>query len=215
MTPLLTLQRRLACTTAAAALAIVLGACASSPAPRFHSLLAAQPAGEVRMAPAFGVELGPVGVPPAVDQPQWVLRFADDSLRVLERERWVAPLRDEYRSALLQAWARRFGGLDVRAGAAPGALPVWRVRVEVTRMESVVGREAWIEAAWSLAPAARGGEPLSCTSTLREPAPGDVLDLAAAHRRAAQQLADQIGTVLAARSRGQAAGCPAPVSRGT
>jgi uncharacterized protein len=190
------------------AVCAALAACSSTPTPRFHSLLGAQPASEAA-APAFAVDLGPVGVPASVDQPQWVLRFPDDSLRVLEQERWVAPLRDEFRSALLHRWVQRWGGVDARTMVGTATLPVWRVRVDVTRMESAVGRESWLEATWSLTPAARGGEAIACTSIVRESSSGDALDLAAAHRRAVVRLADEIGAVLAMRAKGQAAGCQA------
>ncbi len=198
---------------AACVLWIGLAGCSSTPTPRFHSLLSAQPmANAAQPSPAFVVELGPVGIPPSLDQPQWVLRLGDDSLRVLEQERWVAPLRDELHAALLQRLSARWGGVDARMALAT-TLPGWRVRVDVQRLESLAGREVWLAASWSLAPLPSrapnptSATPLACATTVHEPATGDVLMLAAAHRRTVARLADQIGERLHALSQGGTAQC--------
>lgn len=165
-------------------------ACASTEPARFHSLVAlpsaaapATPAGTT----AWVVDLGPVSVPAAVDQPQWVVRLPDGSLRVLEQERWVAPLREEMRSALLDALRQRTGAIDARTVPAPAAGPV-RVRVDVQRFETLAGEGAWLEAGWTVAPAG-----FACRVSLREAAANDPLSLAEAHRRAVTALAERIG----------------------
>ncbi len=187
-------------------LAAVLAGCSSTPAPRFHSLLATQPerAEAVSSAP-LPVDLGPVAVPPAVDQQQWVVRLPDDSLRILEQEQWVAPLRDELRAALFDRLARRFGAVDARTAPAPEFI---RVKVDVQRFESMAAREVWIEAVWTATPTARGSTPLVCRSSVREPVQGDLAALAAAHRRAVNALADLIGQRLLALASGAGARCP-------
>jgi hypothetical protein len=91
----------------------------------------------------------PIRIPVAVDQPQWLLRLPDDTLTLLEQERWASPLRDEFRHALIDSLSNRYGALDVRSGGS-GAV-VWRVYVGVTRFESQTG-EAWLESTWSLGP---------------------------------------------------------------
>jgi len=189
----------------AAALAV---GCASQPPVRFHSLLpaVAAPASAASHATPLVVELGPVAVPAAVDQPQWVLRAGDDSLRVMEGERWIAPLRDELRAAVMARLAQRFDAVDARTR--PGAATGWRLRIEVQRFESLVGREAWIEAAWSASSVATPQRVLACTSRVHEAALGDLTALAAAHRLAVQRLADQIGERLQAMQRNEKASCP-------
>jgi len=194
---------------AVAAVAAALAGCASQPPVRFHSLLPAVSA--ATSAPAAGtplvVELGPVTVPAAVDQPQWVLRAGDDSLRVLEGERWVAPLRDELRAAVMARLAERFNAVDARTQ--PGPASGWRLRIEVQRFESMLGREAWLEAAWSATSVATPVRTVACTSRLHEPAGPDVPSIAAAHRRAVQRLADLIGERLQAMERQAPAVSPA------
>ena len=181
---------------ALAALLVSAAGCSSTPPTRFHSLLAGTGT-SATPAPARYVDLGPVGVPASVDQPQWVVRLGDDSLRMLEHERWVAPLRDEVRAALLDGLRQRSGAADARSVTTPPG-EVSRVRVDLQRFESIAGRGTWLEARWTVAP----GD-LACSVSLREAADSDPLALAAAHRRAVNTLADRIGASLAGRA------CPA------
>ena len=182
--------------TALASALIGLAGCSSAPPTRFHSLLDGQPA-PATTATARHVDLAPVSVPAAVDQPQWVVRLPDGSLRMLELERWVAPLRDELRAALLDGLRARSGVADARSVPTP-VDGVARVRVDVLRFETVAGRGAGLEARWTVTP----GD-LSCTTSLREAADTDPLALAAAHRRAVAALADRIGVSITSRA------CPA------
>lgn len=184
----------------------VLAGCSSTPAPRFHSLLSAQPvAVEAVSTVPLPLDIGLVHVPPAVDQQQWVVRLPDDSLRILEQEQWVAPLRDELRVALFDRLAKRYGAVDVRS--APTAEFV-RLKVDVQRFESMAAREVWIEAVWTATATPRGGTPLVCRSSVREPVNGDAQALAAAHRRAVHTLADLIGQRLLAMYNGAGVRCP-------
>jgi uncharacterized lipoprotein YmbA len=137
------------------------------------------------------------------------VRQPDDSLLLLEQERWAAPLRDELRGAVVERLASRWSAVDVRGVAAPAPL-VWRVRIDVQRFESIPGREARLEATWSVSPLSsqRDLPTLVCRSTFAEAvAQADVPALAAAHRRAAARLADAIGERLAPLQRGELPGC--------
>lgn len=194
----------LATTTLACA---ALAGCSSTPAPRFHSLLSAQaaPAEAVSSVP-MPLDLAPVSVPAAVDQQQWVVRLPDDSLRILEQEQWVAPLRDELRGAIFERLARRYGAVDVRT--VPASEPV-RLKVDVQRFESIATREVWVEAVWTAkATTPNAGAALSCRSSIREPLQGDLPAITAAHRRAVQRLADEIGARLLALYNGAGVRCP-------
>lgn len=180
--------------------------CSSTPAPRFHSLLSTQGAAESVSSVPLPIDLGPVTVPAAVDQQQWVVRLPDDSLRILEQEQWVAPLRDELRSAVFERLAQRYGAVDVRAAPAAEYL---QVRIDVKRFESIAAREVWLDALWSVhTSASTQTPPLVCRSSVREPAQGDVPALAAAHRRAVQRLADELGQRLLAMYNNAELRCP-------
>ena len=201
----------------ALALALALGACASDPPTRFHSLLPGQAprspvpaAGASPGGPAtpVSIALAPLRVPVQVDQPQWLVRLPDDSLQLLEQDRWAAPLRDELHAALLEALALRWNATDSRTPGG-GPAPGWRIVVDVTRFESMLGREARLEARWSIAATAAGAPMLACHSVLREAADTPIA-IAQAHRRAVVRLADAIGVPLQALAKGLVARC-APV----
>ena len=189
----------------ALAMAFVAG-CASTPATRYHSLLSTD-AASARDAglPPLPVHLAAVRVPASVDQQQWVVRLGDDSLRVLEGEQWVSPLRDELHAALFERLAQRYAAVDARS--VPGQ-PALRVTVEVQRFESIAGKEVWLDSLWSAQADGAKTVALLCRSSLREPAAGELPALAAAHRRAVVRLADQIGSQLLALANGAGTRCP-------
>jgi uncharacterized lipoprotein YmbA len=133
------------------------------------------------------VDVLPVHVPAQVDHAQWVVRQSDETLLMLEQDRWAAPLPDEVRGAVIERLAARWSALDVRAVGLPAAA-VWRVRIDVQRFESIPGREARLEAAWSLSLPASAAPPreasalcvAACWSSRRH---GGIDALAAGHRR--------------------------------
>jgi len=190
-------------------LALACGACAAPPAIHFHSLVGpTHPAPKEGLAPTGGpaIFLDPIRIPVAVDQPQWLLRMPDDTLTLLEQERWASPLRDEFRYALLDILTHRYGAVDVRA-VASGA-PTWRIHVAITRFESQLG-EAWLESTWSLAPRSAETPALRCRSSFRESASGGTAALAQAQRRTVAKLGDAIGDQMLALHRGEPGRCPA------
>ena len=195
----------------------VLAACASAPPVRFHSLLPVDaPERDASAGAGFVVTLGPVAVPSQVDQPQWLLRAADGSLALLEQERWASPLRSELRAALLDRWVSRWGATEAlpapAAGAASAVAPTastgWRVLVDVTRFESLPGREARLEGRWSVRSSTPGASALSCRFVTRESVGDGMLALADGHRRAVNRLADEMARPLSALQRGESPACP-------
>ena len=185
---------------------LVLASCSSVAPPRFHTLL---PSGRAVSTPATGAgpawQMPPVTIPAQVDQPQFVVRRADDTLAVLEQERWIAPLQDEIRAALVEH-------LTVRVGS-PGARPAqgrkdWRVAVDVSRFDSAPGRASLV-VEWALL--AGAGEPgaLRCRSRFEQPVEAGMAALAAGHRQNLERLGAVIALGLTALDAGQVAGCPA------
>src|SRR6476620_9662208 len=83
---------------------LALVACGTPAPPHFHSLMPTEIAARSGAPAASGVvvRLEPIRVPAQVDQPQWLVQLGDDSMAVLEQERWASPLRDELREALLE-----------------------------------------------------------------------------------------------------------------
>jgi len=196
---------------AVAAAALALGSCSTPPAPRFYSLMpgevAPRAAQGAESAGALPIVLEPVRMPTQVDQPQWLVRLPDDTVAVLEQERWASPLQDEFRAALLEQLIVGHGAIDARTQPSPGPAP-WRITVDVRRFDSAPGVEARIEGSWLIQ--GGGGRAASrCEWLLREPAPGPMAGLAVAHRRAIARLADAISAVLARLARGETPACPA------
>lgn len=190
---------------AIAAAAILLGACATASAPRFHSLAPAPVTPAAKAAPASGLawEVVPISVPPGVDQPQWVVRGVDGSLVVLEQERWIAPLGDELRAAVSAQLVQMLGA---PAASAP---TVWRVRIDVLRFESAPGREARVDAVWSLASdAAPSAVAVRCRGEyVQSLATDGYLAIASAQQKNVALLGGSIAAALGALGAGRPATC--------
>jgi len=219
---------RLFAAVQALACALAVAACASMPPTHLYTLVGADPPPLRADAPRSGgptVQLDPVKVPPQVEQPQWLVRQPDDTLVLLEQERWVTALPDELHQALLEILTARFGAVDART---PGAGPArWRIRVDLSRFESKPG-ESRIDGTWALvrasaraaasaaptatAPAGPAGGPggevvARCAIAQREAAGPGMAALAEAHRRNVARLGETLGEALLAAARGQAVDC--------
>jgi len=187
--------------------ALALAGCSSATSPRFHSLTptAATPTtGKITPAGGLSWEVLPVTVPPGVDQPQWVVRSLDGSLVVLEQERWIGPLAEEIRAAVTTQLTQALGPPSTTVATA------WRVRIDVLRFETAPGREARIEAVWSLLSGSGGAAAaLRCHGSFVESASVEgYLALAAGHRRAVTQLGSAIAAGLKAAAAGRSVDCP-------
>lgn len=180
--------------------AVLLASCSSAPTVRYHSLMPA--AGAAPAASGLNWVIDAVTIPAQVDQPQWLVRMSDDSLRLLEQERWAAPLADELRGALSESVARRIGApAAVRSAAAKG----WRVRVDVQRLELAPARHAALVVDWSVG---SGGSPdLRCRDVQQRSVGAGFDALAAAQRDAVAALGERIAAAIAALERGGGA-CP-------
>ena len=196
------------CTRPAWLAALVLAACSSAAPPRLHTLMPAVAGMRAAAAGASPVAavLEPVRIPAQVDQPQWLVRLPDDTLTLLEHERWASSLRDELRQSLQEALITRWGMTDARPSA--GAAGPVRIAVDVRRFDSVVGLEARLEGSWTLSGGGPRAATVRCDGFFRESAGTDMNALAAAHRRAAARLADGIGESLTRLARGEPVVCP-------
>ena len=176
---------------------LLLSACASAPThfytllppPQDHALVAKastpQPASPTSTPADFAIDVEPVGVPSEVDQAAWLVRTGPGQVAVLDNERWAAPLGDELRSAFSDALTRELGARDVRGAANPGSGPMYRIRVDVRRFESVPGHYALIKADWSVTGQV-GEKPattLSCSSNASQPVGPGFAALAVGHQR--------------------------------
>ncbi|CAN5539515.1 PqiC family protein [soil metagenome] len=202
--------RRAASAMLVLATAALVAAC-STPAPtRFHSLL--MPPTSVDTPPAdpqatqdagpLLYEFTPISIPSQVDQPQFVVRNPDDTLYVLEQERWIAPLADELHSSLSERLGRRFKAQEARQQFV-GQRASQRLQIDVLRFESLPGREVRIEASWSVRTLAETTIGVSCRSEIRQSVGPGYEAIAAGHRAALILLADEIGPVMQGLAKGQ------------
>jgi uncharacterized lipoprotein YmbA len=186
-------------------LALVAG-CGSAQPPRYHTLMPAPSSTARPPAPAGSLawEVLPVAVPAGVDQPQWVVRTVDGSLAVLEQERWIGPLGEEIRAAVADRLTQEVGA----PAAAAESRKRWRIRIDVQRFDSAPGREARLEATWTLSSDADAAAALRCRGEFVQAlAAGGYLALATGHRQAVTAMADAIGGELKTLNAGQTATC--------
>ena len=188
-----------------AVLALLAG-CGSAQPPRYHTLMPAAASTVRPPAPAglLAWEVLPVTIPPGVDQPQWVVRTVEGSLAVLEQERWIAPLGEEIRAAVADRLTQEVGTPAVSAESRKR----WRIRIDVHRFESAPGREARLEATWTLSSDADAAAALRCRGDFVQAlSAGGYLALATGHQQAVARLADAIGGELKALNAAQTATC--------
>jgi uncharacterized lipoprotein YmbA len=159
-----------------AVLFVVLAGCASSPAPRWHSLVEAPAAAAAAASasPAAGgasLVIERITLPDEADRAPLVLQGSGGQRRVLDGERWAEPLDAQLGRSLALALARRAPSLVI-AGAPSGVLtrPDWRLRLEVQRFELRPGDGALLRAVWVLRPGA--GPAASAPAASTPAAPG-------------------------------------------
>ena len=139
-------------------------------------------------------------VPAVVDRPQFVLNQADNSVALLEQQRWAAPLKEQISSVLAVDLSRRLGDALVTAWPqTPPASTTFTVNVGVQRFESRMDQGATLEAVWQVLDA-RGVPVQSGRIAQQEAIQGSgYAALAAAHERAVGKLADDIAAAIALR----------------
>jgi uncharacterized lipoprotein YmbA len=129
----------------------VLCACAASRPDRFY-VLSVQPPGslDARTMPATEVSLKVV-LPSMVDRGEMIIQTSADGVRVLEHERWAAPITDMVTQTLARDLERRRADLLVSgAGASRAPGPPVKISVEVLQLTVRQGDAASIEAHWRI-----------------------------------------------------------------
>lgn len=184
----------------ATASAIALSACVSSPPSRFYTLAPSARAGVVSSIsnPAALIDVQSVGVPAQVARNQLVVRVSDTRIEVLEDERWASPLSDEIRTALSITATQQLGGPNTHLPEDKGAVPVYRVAVDVQRFESWPGSRVVVDAIWSIRSPGEAGAKLTCRSTVVEPVAAGYDALVDGHRRALTTIARQLAATVRA-----------------
>ncbi len=201
------MMSRLVSSALVASLVLVLAACSSAPI-RFYTLVPPPTAQRAASAP-YAIAVLPVTIPAQVDRPELVVREGDSRVALLEGQRWIAPLGDEIRSALSADLTRALGAEDVYGVGNPKGVPVYRVKVDIRRFESVPAQYTMLVATWTVSGAGGNGRVAPCTVRLKEPVGQGYAALAEGHQRGLRALAARIAQAIGAAAQGHAAGCHA------
>lgn len=187
--------------TAAAVLGLAaLAACSSAPV-QYYTLASPAPA-EAAAAPRapFLIEVLPVGMPEMLDRSQLVVRQGDAGVAVLDRQRWASPLSDELQAALSAQLASQLGAPDTAGLPRQPGAAVWRIKVEVRRLDAWPGRQLLLDSDWAANLSSDTPTRLTCSSRIALDAPADPAGLAEAHQAAVRQLAQQIAAAVRGRA---------------
>lgn len=193
----------------AACLGLMLAACSSVPI-HFHTLVppaSDTPAGTAADA-SYRIAVLPVTIPAQVDQPQLVVRQGQGSVALLEGQQWIAPLGDEIRTVVADELTRRLGAQDIYGIATSEGKPVYRIKLDIQRFESVPSQYTMLSAAWSVQPADGKGTTLQCNSTIRESVEPGYDALVVGHQQGLQALADKMAVAVRRLASGNDAHCP-------
>ena len=199
---------RSALAISAAALALALAGCASTPPEHFYSLSNGMGVAQKADTPSAGyyIEVPAVTVPQQVARNQMVVTTGAGSIDLLEYERWASPPAAEIGQALSLAISGELGTIDVFRTPSPDGTPVYRISTNVQRFESAPGKYALIDAVWSVR-LVGGTKVLTCRSVANEDVgPGNDA-LVAGHRRAVVRIGADISKAVRALAAGGNAGC--------
>ncbi|WGS45527.1 PqiC family protein [Burkholderia sp. JSH-S8] len=182
---------------AVALMAGLLGGCGSSPTARFYTLSPDATLTGDGVAMPVQVVISPVTVPELVDRPQIVTRVAGNQVSLDEFARWAEPLKTDIARVIAADVGQLLGAARVSVfDAGPGAVPAWRVRVDVMRFESAPGDAVTIEALWAVRPPGKVAA-ITGRSVAREVVHGQGYDaLIAAHDRALAAVSRDIASAI-------------------
>jgi uncharacterized lipoprotein YmbA len=176
--------------------AAVAAGCSTSPS-RFYSLASTATA-DGTPPTAVTVMVGPVTIPAAVDQPEFVVQVAANRVEVNEFNRWVSPLNDSIARAVAGDLVVLLGTPEVANSQLANFVPDYRVTIDVQRFESIQGQAAVVEAVWAVRKTA-SGQIRSGRTVAREPVQGQGFDaLAAAHSQAIAKMSGDIAAAIRA-----------------
>ncbi|HPL32701.1 MAG TPA: PqiC family protein [Smithellaceae bacterium] len=178
------------------ALTALLAGCASAPATRFYTL---NPSAGPAAGPQAGYSLsvGPVWIPAAVDRPQIVLQTGSNQVFISEFDRWAAPLKESIPRVLAENLSLKLGVRDVSVFPRSGQTDAsCRITIDILRFDSLAGREAVVEARWTVR-STKDGKTESGRAKIAEAVRADgYAELAAAHSRALEQLSGRVAQTL-------------------
>jgi uncharacterized lipoprotein YmbA len=175
----------------------VLGGCGSSPIARFYTLNPDATLTSAGNAVPLHVVVSPVTIPDLVDRPQIVARVAGNQVSLDEFDRWGEPLKGDIARVIAADLGTLLGSERVSVfESGSDTPPVWRVRVDVMRFDSMPGDAVTVEAQWTVW-SPRKNAPVMGRSLEHERVRGQGYDaLVAAHDRALAAVSRDIASAI-------------------
>ena len=178
-------------------IALAVAACGTTAPARFYTLDATATATGAPLAHG-AVLVEPVTIPAAVDQPEFVVRIADNRVGVDEFNRWVAPLGDGIARAVAGDLTVLLGSANVAVAPLANFAPDYQVSINVQRFESRPGDAALLDAVWTVRQTASGATRSGRTVARQAVVGQDYAALAAAHSRALAVMSGDIAAAIRA-----------------
>ena len=158
--------------------------------------------------PAVKATLVLRSLPAGIDTTQILIRTDDTRLRVEEGGRWVAPLGDELRGALVDALRHQYG-IIVLDSVRHNDAPVPRIDLTVRKFDVAEGSSVTLAVDWTLSNPGHeaASASLSCQAEFRETSAGTVSGVVAAGQAAVLKLSHALGGAIEASSNGTTPKC--------
>lgn len=175
----------------------LISACSGSVKTYYYTLQTAATAHAAAPSARLGIALTSLSLPEVVDRPQLVLHSGDTQLLISDNHLWGQPLKSEIAHSLAIHLARESAVAQVRLpGQAGQDAADFKIAVDILRFDSIPGKEASIEARWSVL--RKGTTQASAGhAVVQEAVTGTGYDaLVAAHSRALARLSHNIALDL-------------------
>lgn len=173
---------------------------------RYHTLLPAVDIPDVSTT-KFKVRLTEVQVPAELDTEQLVVRESSNTLLREPNDRWAAPLTDEIRAALDDAWRQDYGLEDVEGVVgAPHSIPL--LGIQVQKLDAKMGSDVELVATWWVSlDQAQAEKSWSCQRVFLEHAGSGMDELVNAQQHVFRSLAGAMASSVIAISNHQVFPC--------
>lgn len=180
-------------------LVMVVAGCASTEPSRFY-LLSPLPAETERSSagPCVSIVVGPVRLPEYTNRPQIITRNTDNELNRAQFDLWAEPLVDTFSRVLAENLGRTLCTKHVALflGNSSGPLD-FRVTMDVIRMDGSLGKEAVLEAWWTVLSGKETKVLASKRSRFAEPVQGQGYEaLVRAHSRILASFSREIAQTI-------------------
>ena len=184
----------------------LLSGCAS-PGFRYHTLQTASGPSTTSTS-RDQVHLTTVQIPAEVDTDQLVVRASNNTLVREPMDRWAAPLTDEIRGALDDAW-RRDDGLEDVQNLGDGSRSIPQLGVQVQKLDASLGGNVELVAHWWVSTGEGATiKTWSCQRVIVEPAQSGIDGVVDAQQRVFRMLAGEMAASVRAMRNQQVPVCP-------